>query len=141
MAKINFTEVHFQELCTLANKFLFQGSAFKGPVGQILTVYDLIHTTTVDSLIKMKSSLEKTIAKSEDVDDWTASTEDVLKQQLLKQKGRFIYLLIGYKRYTLEQESIALEKAKLTKQLNELKESQKTPEEKIKELEDQINSL
>ncbi len=139
MAKINFTTTHLTKLTSLASDYLFSGEAFKGPVGQILTVYDLIHTTSIDTLIKMRNELEKLIAKKTNVDDWIDTEYDKLQQ--LKDKSEFVYLLIGYKRYKLEQTSIALEKEKLMQQLSELKESQKTPQERIKELEDQINSL
>lgn len=139
MAKINFTTTHLNKLVSFASDYLFSGEVFKGPVGQILTVYDLIHTTSIDTLIKMRNELEKLIAKKTNVDDWIDTEYDKLQQ--LKDKSEFVYLLIGYKRYKLEQTSIALEKEKLMRQLSELKESQKTPQERIKELEDQINNL
>ena len=139
MTKINFTATHLSRLSVLAVNYLFSGEAFKGPVGQILTVYDLIHTTSIDTLVKMRNELEKSIANKTNVDDWIDTEYDKLQQ--LKDKSEFVYLLIGYKRYKLEQTSIALEKEKLMQQLSELKESQKTPQERIKELEDQINNL
>ena len=50
-------------------------------------------------------------------------------------------LIIGYKRYLLEQQQTSELKKQLKKTLEDLKESQKTPEDKIKEIEAQLAEL
>ena len=52
-----------------------------------------------------------------------------------------VNLIIGYKRWQDEQESIKQARKLLLEELDDLKESQKTPEDKIKELEDKLANL
>jgi predicted nucleic acid-binding Zn-ribbon protein len=52
-----------------------------------------------------------------------------------------VNLIIGYKRYQLEEEETAKKRKDLESKLAELKESQKSPEDKIKEIEDQLKGL
>jgi hypothetical protein len=52
-----------------------------------------------------------------------------------------INLIIGWKRFNMEKEANARKKAELTEKLTELKESQKTPEDRIKEMEAELAAL
>ena len=58
-----------------------------------------------------------------------------------KEQKELVNLIIGYKRYKQEIADNKANKEALLEQLNTLKESQKTPEDKIKELEDKLANI
>ena len=59
----------------------------------------------------------------------------------IKDTKELVNLIIGWKRYNLELDENARKKEELSKKLTELKESTKTPEDRIKELEAQLKEL
>ena len=137
--KIHFTQEHFNRLYSLAAEALFNGMSFQTKLGEVLNIYELLHTTTINQLGEIKVGLIKKIEKMEQGDEWIDPDNDKLEE--LKTRKELINLIIGYKRYILEQEFNKKEREKLETQLSELKESQKTPEDRIKELEAQLKEL
>jgi hypothetical protein len=139
--KINFTKEHFDRLKELSNEMLFENDGIATRMGQVLNIVDLLHTTTIGTLNEIRLGLTKGIDKLENQDEWIADENTQSKLDNIRAKKELVNLIIGYKRYKLEAESEKREKEALIKQLNELKESQKTPDEKIKELENKIASF
>lgn len=137
--KINFTKEHMQRLLDLADAALFDRSTVTTKLGQVLNIYELLHTTSINQLNEIKLSLAKRIEKQESADEWV--DPDNAKLQALKETKELVNLIIGWKRYNLELSENAHKKEELTEKLNELKESQKTPEDRIKELEAQLKEL
>ena len=141
MAKINFTQEHFNRLKELAVEMLFENDGITTKFGQVLTIVDLLHSTTIGMLNDIRIGLTKGIEKLESQDEWVAEELSQRKLDNFRAKKELVNLIIGYKRYQLEVEAAKKEKETLTKQLQELKESQKTPEDKIRELEEKLASL
>ena len=139
MSKINFTKEHMLRLYDLANEALFDKTNVQTKLGQVLNIYELLHTTSINQLVEIKSSLSKKIEKMEEADEWVNPDNDKLAQ--MKNLKELVNLIIGWKRYNLEIQENKIKKAELTKKLEELKESQKTPEDKIKDLEAQLKEL
>ena len=137
--KINFTKDHMLRLYDLANEALFDRTTVYTKLGQPLNIYELLHTTSINQLTEIKSNLTKKIEKIEEQDEWV--TPDGDKLQAMKDTKELVNLIIGWKRYILELNENARKKEELTKKLDELKESQKTPEDRIKELEAQLKEL
>lgn len=137
--KINFTKEHTSRLIDLVNKALFYKTIVYTKLGQPLNIYELLHTTSINQLGEIKNNLAKKIEKVEEQDEWL--DPDNAKLQALKETKELVNLIIGWKRYNLELSENARKKERLTAQLNELKESQKTPEDRIKELEAQLKEL
>lgn len=137
--KINFTKEHMQRLLDLADAALFDRATVTTKLGQVLNIYELLHTTSINQLSEIKLSLAKKIEKAELADEWI--DPDNAKLQALKETKELVNLIIGWKRYNLELSENARKKEELTEKLNELKESQKTPEDRIKELEAQLKEL
>ena len=137
--KINFTKQHMQRLIDLADEALFDKTTIYTKLGQPLNIYELLHTTSINQLNEIKSSLTKKIEKIEEQDEWVAPDGD--KLQAMKDTKELVNLIIGWKRYNLELSENARKKEELTEKLTELKESQKTPEDRIKELEAQLKEL
>jgi len=137
--KINFTEEHYAKLKELAVQALFEGTSFRTKLGPYLTIYELLHTTSINQLNEIKNDLAKQIEKIEGGDEWI--DPDSEKLESLKSNKELINLIIGWKRYNLELDENTRKKEELTAKLVELKESTKTPEDRINELEAQLKEL
>lgn len=137
--KINFTKEHMLRLYDLANEALFDKTTVQTKLGQVLNIYELLHTTSINQLIEIKASLSKKIERMELADEWLSPDND--KLQAMKDTKELVNLIIGWKRYNLELDENARKKEELSKKLAELKESTKTPEDRIKELEAQLKEL
>ena len=141
MGKINFTNENKSRLEELATKFLFGNLPIQGPMGTSMRVADLLHNTSVNSLVSMNSHLKKQIASMSDLDEWSCTDADTWKLERLKETQELVSLVIGYKKWLAEQEEISERKAALAAQIDSLKDSQKTPAERIAELEKQLADL
>ena len=137
--KINFTKDHMSRLIDLADEALFDKTVVFTKLGQPLNIYELLHTTSINQLNEIKLGLAKKIEKAESADEWVAPDND--KLQSMKDTKELVNLIIGWKRYNLELTENELKKEELSKKLAELKESQKTPEDRIKEIEAQLKEL
>lgn len=141
MGKINFTAENKTRLEALCLKFLFNNLPIQGPLGTVLRIEDLLHNTSISTLTTMHTSLKKTVATLEDVDEWTSTDSDKWKLERMKENLELVNLLIGYKRFLAEQEELAEKKADLAAKIAALKDSQKTPAERIAELEAELSTL
>ena len=140
MGKINFTPTHFERMKWLAVEMLLDNEVIVGKLGQQFNIVDLIHTTTINTLNSLRVGMAKAIENLENADEWVDSANQSKIEKLKKQK-ELVNLIIGYKRYLLEQQETSELKKQLKKTLEDLKESQKTPEDKIKEIEAQLAEL
>lgn len=141
MAKINFTQEHFEKLKAYAVEMLFTQETVTTKLGQTLNIVELLHTTTINTLNGIRLQLSKEIETIENQDEWISGNTSQRKLENLKAKKELVNLIIGYKRFVQEQTEIARERAHLEDELSRLKESQKTPEDKIKEIESKLNDL
>lgn len=137
--KVKFTPEHMSKLKELASQALFGGVTIRTKLGQPLNVYELVHTTSINQLNEIKNGLAKQIEKIEGGDEWV--NPDSEKLDGLKATKELVNLVIGWKRYNTELNENARKKQELTDKLTELKESTKTPEDRIKELEAQLKEL
>lgn len=140
MGKINFTPTHFERMKELAVEMLLDNEVIVGKLGQQFNIVDLIHTTTINTLNNIRVGMAKAIESLENADEWVDSANQDKIAKLTKQK-ELVNLVIGYKRYLLEQSETNELRKQLKKTLEDLKESQKTPEDKIKEIEAQLAEL
>lgn len=139
--KINFTKEHYTKMQQLLLSMLMLNLTIRTRLGGELNAVELLHTTTINTLNNIRIELDKSIKTLENQDEWVAGVTNQLKLQTAKDQRELVNLIIGYKRYKLEQEENKREKEDLTTQLIALKESQKTPEDKIKELETRLSLL
>lgn len=140
MGKINFTPTHFERMKELAVEMLLDNEIIVGKLGQQFNIVDLIHTTTINTLNNIRVGMAKAIKGLENADEWVDSANQDKIAKLTKQK-ELVNLVIGYKRYLLEQSETNELRKQLKKTLEDLRESQKTPEDKIKEIEAQLAEL
>lgn len=141
MTKINFTKEHLEKMKGLAVDMLLKNESVATKMGQVLSVSDLLHTTTINTLNSIRAQISEKITKAEEKDEWAATEKDSKYLEMLKNQKELIHLIVGWKRYNMEQASIQSKKEALEERLEELRESQKTPAERIKELEEAINKL
>lgn len=141
MSKINFTKDHFAKLKDLAVKFLFKGIVIKGAINTELSVWDIIHNTTLNTLSTIYGNLKREVEKISNLDEWNLTDYQQRKLESLKEQLDFVNLTIGYKKYQVE---IQADKEKLkelkAKQL-ELKESTLSPTERLAALEAEIAAI
>ena len=140
MRKINFTPTHFERMKELAVEMLLDNEVISNRLGLQLNIVELIHTTTISTLNSLRVSMAKAIENLENADEWVDSANQEKIEKLTRQK-ELVNLIIGYKRWLLEQQETSELKKQLKKTLEDLKESQKTPEDKIKEIEAQLAEL
>lgn len=141
MAKVNFTKEHYAKMQTLAFAMLVHNQTISTKMGQPLNIVELMHTQTINTLNGIRLGLGKQIETLESQDEWVATDYQQEKLEALKKQKELVNLIIGWKRHNLEIQEARAKKAELTAQLNELKESQKTPEDRIKELEAKLQEI
>ena len=141
MAKINFTKEHFNKMCTLLMGMLLRNEVISSKLGTPINVVELLHTTTINSLNNIRLTLSNKIKQLESQDEWVASDSTARQLDTAKEQKELVNLIIGYKRYRMEVEEKAQKKSELTAKLKALKESQKSPEDKIKELEAELSAM
>ena len=138
MAKINFTKEHFNKMCNLLLGMLLNNAVINSRMGTPINAVELVHTTTINSLNGIRLALSKKIEQLESQDEWVATDATAQQLEIAKTQKELVNLVIGYKRYKMEAEENAKKKAELMAKLKALKESQKSPEDKIKELETEL---
>ena len=141
MAKINFTKDHFNKMLSMVAAMLVNNEVVMTKMGQPLNIVELMHTTTIGTLMDIKKSLSKKIENLEDQDEWVESSTNQVNLTRYKNQKELVNLIIGWKRYMLEASEAAKRKQELESKLKELKDSQKTPEDKIKEIEAELASM
>lgn len=138
---INFTKEHYAKMKDLAVEMLINNETIPSKIGTPLTVSDLLHTQTVNSLNGIRLALGRSIENLENQDEWVSSSTQQEKLEFLKKKKDLVNLIIGWKRFKVEQRELAEKKESLESKLEALKEAAKTPEDKIKEIEEQLKAL
>lgn len=139
MAKVNFTKEHEAKLDALAVKMLKENGVVRTSMGQPLSIVELMHATSINTLNTIKANLAKQIQKKEEGDEWIETDTSALDK--MKETKDLVNLIIGWKRYNMEVAENRAKKADLTKKLAELKESTKTPQDRIKEMEAALAEL
>lgn len=137
--KINFTKQHYQDLINLVAQAAMNHVVINTKMGQPLDIVALLHTTSINTLNDIKASLVKKIRSIEDRDEWVDADTVVL--DTLKGQKELVNLIVGWKRWKMEIDENRKKKENLTKKLAELKESTKTPEDRIKEMEAELAAM
>lgn len=139
--KINFTQEHYAKMQELLLGMLMGNHVIQTKFGQPLNACELLHTTSIEGLNSMRINLKNQIKRFEEQDEWTQGT--VLQQRLneLKTSCELVNLVIGYKRFLLEAEEVKKKKESLIEKITQMKEAAKTPEDRLKEAEEELASL
>lgn len=138
--KINFTPENEKELKNLIADAVLNKSVFYGPIGQTYDVFELVDALSINSLKVLSNHIQSDISKLSIDDEWTENpNKEKIKE--LEVSKRLISLIIGWRLYQIELEEKVKEKVRLQKRLDDLMESQKTPEELISELKSKIEAL
>ena len=140
MGKINFTKEHREELIKMIGNSILNNEIISGPFGQTYTAHDLVNDLSVQSLRTLSTTLSKKKASLSVTDEWS---ENVNVEQIneIDSQLKFISLIIGFKLKRAEVADMMAEREKLSKQLEELVNAQKTPDDLISEIRNKIASL
>lgn len=139
MGKINFTKEHKTVLMSAIADSVLNNEVFLGNLGTVYTVNDLVNNTTINSLRQLRATIAKKISSLEG-DDWGENPNQE-KIDYLKKQDELINLIIGYRLYMIEQEEIAKEKKNLEDQISVLMDSEKSPAQKIAELQEKLANI
>lgn len=138
---INFTEQHKTELQQLIFEAVTKRWQVTTKLGLNLDAMDIFHTATIQTLRNIRKDLTNKLNSFED-DEWSdKSVQDDEKVAYYNMSIKLINLAIGYRLWKQEQYELESKKAALELRLKLLKEDQKTPEEKIAELEEEISKM
>ena len=129
---INFTKDHENRLKELACEMLFNNGVIQTKLGQPLDIVALLHSTAINTLNEIRNRFSNTIAKMEEADEWVE--KDTTKIEKQRKAKELVNLIIGWKRLNLELKERERRIAEIDKQLNDIDEATKTPEDKKKEL-------
>ena len=140
MAKINFTQENESELRNLIAESVLNKHIYSGPMGQEYDVFDLVNGMAISSLRSLSQFVQNKISKLSVADEWMDNPNAPVIADLEVSK-RLISLIIGWKLYNQQLAENAREKERLTKQLEDLIQSQKSPADIIAELKAKINEL
>lgn len=139
--KINFTDEHFAKMQELLMEMLIFNKTISGKLGQPINVIELLHTTSIQGLNNIRISLSKQIENLENQDEWIASPLTQSSLNELKSHKELVNLVIGYKRYRIEVAEQEAKRAELIKKIARMKEEAKTPEDRLREAEEELAAL
>jgi cell division protein FtsB len=141
--KIKFTKAHLKELKELFVKISMKGKALQGKfAANSLNPYELLHNTQVTTLNSLRSGLKKEIEAYEaENDEFTVSEGQNRKNEEKKDWARYLYLLIGYKRWKEQEADNRKKLSEKRAELKKLEDDNKSPAEKIKDLQKEIDDM
>lgn len=135
-----FTEGHLVTLRDWVLDAVLDSNFYvSGPFGQQYTVFDLLHNLTVNSLRVLHKSLSKKVEDLKGGDSWGDTNLDAICT--ITKKKDLVNLIIGYKLWKEEQELNNQKIEQIEQQIADIKESQKTPEQLLSELEAKLKEL
>ena len=137
--KIKFTTEHYARLRELACKMLFNNGEIQNKMNFPLNISELLHTTSINQLSIIMDILSKKIEAEEKKDSWLDPNEEKINN--LKQQKELVNLIIGWKRWNLEALELASKKKELLEKKEELLEAEKTPADKLQEIEAALAAL
>ena len=137
-----FTAAHLSELKEVYTELSFSGEVIDGPMGaNKLSPYDILHNSSISSLQNVYIRLKKNIEGKSDLDEWSMSEYQQRQIKMMENWKQFVHLMIGYKKWQAENQSNATKKRELSNKLKQLKEDLLTPEEKLRQLQAEIDAL
>lgn len=125
----------------LLMEMLLNNGTINNSIGQPLNVVELLHTTTVNSLNRIRLYVATQIKNLENEDEWVATSETQNRLDTLKKDKELLNLIIGYKRFRAELAENEAKKDKLKAKIEQMEEEAKTPEEKLKEAKAKLAEL
>lgn len=137
-----FTASHLSELKEVYTELSFSGEVIDGPMGaNKLSPYDILHNSSISSLQNVYIRLKKNIEGKADLDEWSMSEYQQRQIKMMENWKQFVHLMIGYKKWQAENQSNAAKKRELTAKYKQLKEDLLTPEEKLLQIQAEIEAL
>ena len=135
----SFYDNCYSRMCDLIIQFVLHNKIIDLPLFGQSNVIDLIHNTSINSLNKIRIQIKNKIDNLEATDEWSDPESATVID--FKDQYELVNLIIGYRKHLDEVSIRANERLKLLDELNKLKEAQKTPQQKIQEIEEQLNKM
>ena len=133
MVTINFTKEHLAKLKDNLATMVLEGTIVNGPMGQSYDAFALVNAMSIKSLQSLSGQLGTKKANLSISDEWVENPNaaEIAKIDFIMET---VSLIIGFKRKEQERRDNARERARLEKQISDLEEAQKTPQELLAEL-------
>lgn len=139
---VNFTTEQKERLAALIAILTFTGETVEGAFGSTeVTPWDAINACKPSTLETLYNKAKRVRAAAEKENKWQAAPADAAKAERLKIWEEFLDLAWGFSLWKLDEETRQREKARKTAALAALKEENKTPAERIAELEAELAAL
>ena len=140
--KVNFTQENLERLKTLFLELGFSGKVLSGKFGaNTYSVWDILHILSISSLKQANTNLKKEVVTLEEQDDWAVSSYQLAKAAETRKWQEFVNLTVGYKLAEQEKTEKQAEIKQKKDALKQLVEENKTPAERIAEMEKEIQEL
>lgn len=140
--KVNFTTENEERLKVLFLELGFSGAVLAGKFGaNAYSVWDILHTLTIASLKQANANLKKEVIALEEQDDWSVSAHQLAKAATTRKWQEFVNLCIGYKLVEAEKVELRNQLKEKKEILKQIIEENKTPAERIAELQKEIEGL
>lgn len=139
---VNFTPEQKTRLAELTATLCFSGETFSGKFGSNeYNPWDFLNTTSPSTLEQAYNAAKRAKNAAEKEDPWAATITDTERVEQLKRWEEFLFLAWGWSRFKLDSKTRDAEKARKAAKLAALKEENKTPAERIAELEAELAAL
>ncbi len=137
---INFTKEHLSKLKDNIAALVLDGTIINGPMGQTYDAFSLANTLSIKSLQALSAHLNAVKAKLSVADEWVENpNQDKINE--LDFILETVSLIIGFKRKEQERKDNARERERIEKQIAELENAQKSPQQLLDELKAKAASL
>jgi len=140
----NFSKEHREELDKLVLSLVWNNDTISLSIGQTANVYELVNNTSINTLKKTLNNVTTSISRLSGPDklfgEFSLNKETSTEVDKFKMWERFLVLLIVKKTVQETSENTKKDIVKLESELNALKENTKTPDQKMAELQAEIDS-
>ncbi len=137
-----FTAENLERLKGLYSDLSFEGLVLAGKFGaNELNPFELLNQTTVNTLRTLRQGVRGEIAKMEGQDEWSMPAGLGAKLDKFKVWDEFLNLLVGYRLNKELEASREGERRKLRAEIERLRDENKTPAERLAEMEAKLAAL
>lgn len=139
---VNFTPEQKAKLADLTATLCFSGETFAGKFGSNeYNPWDFLNTSSPSTLESAYNAAKRAKNAAEKEDPWSASKTDSERVEQLKRWEEFLFLAWGWARFKMDSKTREADKSRKLAALNALKEENKTPAERIAELEAELAAM
>ncbi len=137
-----FTKENRTRLEALYGQLSFDGQVLSGKFGaNQLNPFELLQQTTPNTLRGLHKSVKAELQSLSEADEWTQTLAQTARTERMKVWEEFLNLLIGYKLNEELEATKEYKRKQLKAQIEQLTEEGKTPEQRLKDLQAELDKI